>query len=108
MPSLVGRAGAQLGAGSEEERARKSQRVVGYPEERDCVPNVFERLGRAALDDVESPDRPVETDTCVRIDLVVGTRESFADDAGRLLVVACVGERVAEESRVTNLDHDIV
>ena len=93
----------QFHPGGEQVRARQRQGVVGGLEESDRATDVVQRLGRTAIHRLQTCQRPVQTNARIWIDAIVCSCEGVVDDVGRTLVIAGVGECVAEEGRVANL-----
>src|SRR3954462_10020278 len=77
--------------------ARKLRRVVGRLQQADRLANVVERLRKTTVDTRCACDRPVQADPVVRIGGRDGMVETFPDRGGRAVVIAGVGERVAEQ-----------
>src|SRR5690348_7411082 len=94
---------AQLDSGREQVRTRKRDRVIGRLQQGDCAPDVLERLAGFPLDRAETCERPVETHARVGIDAVVCAGERVVHDVACALILAVVGQRVAEEGGEADL-----
>ena len=81
---------AELGAGGGQVRTRQGHRVVGRLEQRDRTADVFERSGRAALENVQTGERPIEADAGIWIGLVVGVGQRLPYDPRGFVVVALI------------------